>query len=65
MTEVTFLKILWFVAGFLASGAMFSAINQNEVTRSERWALAMIPMIICIVLYVFARAITLSPVVAQ
>lgn len=61
-SEVTFLKLLWFVVLFAGSGATWFGLEDTRDYRSlptnQRFAISSLPLLIGTVFYIFARAIT-------
>jgi bacteriorhodopsin len=69
LTEASFLKLLWFVCGFVVSGIVYYASweertdygkHVRERKHNECLALAAIPFVIFTVLYIIVRAANIS-----
>ena len=58
MNEVDLLKVLWFVARFIAAMAVYLA-NSDQV-RNDRISMSLIPIIIFTTIYVMVRALAHS-----
>lgn len=59
MNEVDLLKVLWFVAGGIASTSVYLTCNEHTPQKKKVGA-TLIPLLIFTAMYVVARAVVVS-----